>query len=145
MDIASLIKALSPESQARIAYELSQAGTAPPLLTYDDWVEAVIDEGVNVHQFFGHLDLLNNGNLTIRPTVDPSDERLSLEDYHVSHHVQLALLKFGDDFYYSMIAALMMLSDNFNAERFRTCWPRVWADYVARKESPGGVLPEESC
>ena len=147
MNIKDLLACLSPKTKALIAHELGNFDdTDPPYDPYHEWVDLVMKEDeVEAQQFFGHLDLLNKGNLTIRPTVDPSDMRLSLEDYHMSHHVQIALLKFGDDFYFSMVAALMLLSDTFNAERLRTCWPRIWADYVARKESPHGVLPEEGC
>ena len=142
MDIRDLVVSLSPEALAQAAYDLEQRGFhlwTKQLLALADQYH---DNSEAVHHRFS---LFEAGNLTIRPTVDPSDERLSHLDYHTSHEIQLDLLRFGDDYYYAMIAAMMLLSDTYNAERFKTCWPKIWDDYVTRKGLPNGRLPEESC
>ena len=63
---------------------------------------------------------------------------MSLFDYRASQH--LASI---DAPFYALIMAALRQADTSNVAKIRAAWPEVAAEFQARYNAPGGVLPGE--
>lgn len=63
---------------------------------------------------------------------------MSLHSYEVSKH-----LSAQDPPFSALIFAALRKADTQNAMRIHTMWPELAAEFTARYNAPGGVLPEE--
>ncbi|GAS90488.1 hypothetical protein [Mycolicibacterium brisbanense] len=63
---------------------------------------------------------------------------MSLYDYEVSRQIGAT-----DPPFYSLIMAAIRKADTHNAARLRSAFPEVHAEFAARYDAPGGVLPTD--
>jgi hypothetical protein len=64
---------------------------------------------------------------------------VSLYDYQASKRVDGADLPF-----YGLIMAAVRKADTANSFRLRTAFPDVYAEFQARYNAPGGILPTDA-
>ena len=62
---------------------------------------------------------------------------MSFYDFRVA----LDLYK-NDTSFYAKVMACMLKADDGNLTTLRACWPKVWAELIARYHVPGGGLLE---
>lgn len=63
---------------------------------------------------------------------------MSLYDYRVSRQISA-----GDPPFYALLMAAIRKADSQNAARLRMAFPHVHAEFAARYDAPGGVLPDD--
>lgn len=63
---------------------------------------------------------------------------MSLYDYRASQQIGAT-----DPPFYSLIMAAIRKADTFNTTRLRSAFPEVYAEFEARYNAPGGMLPDD--
>lgn len=61
---------------------------------------------------------------------------MSLYDYRASQQISAT-----DPPFYALIMAAIRKADTFNMARLRSAFPEVYAEFEARYNAPGGMLP----
>jgi hypothetical protein len=64
---------------------------------------------------------------------------MSLFDYQLSKKISC-----DDPPFASLIMAACRKADSTNLKRLQDMWPLIWADFYARYNAPGGLLPGEN-
>lgn len=64
---------------------------------------------------------------------------MSLYDYEKSKAIDRDI----DPPFYALIMAAMRKADSTNIQLLRAAWPEVYAEFEARYNAPGGLLPGE--